>query len=71
MVRVVYKPLVRRKAKGVSRKSVVSPSGKRVTVRLLKADSQSFSDDFSYVFEKNVAKARSENRKTARAAKKV
>ena len=68
MVKVQFKNLGSRKGTKVSKKSVRTTSGTTVTVRRLDADSDTFSDDFRYVFEKNVEKARRENKKLARAA---
>jgi hypothetical protein len=50
----------------VSKKSIRTASGATITVRRLDGDSETFSDDFRYVFEKNVEKARRENKKLAR-----
>lgn len=68
LVKVQFKNLGSRKGTKVSKKSVRTTSGTTVTVRRLDADSDTFSDDFRYVFEKNVEKARRENKKLARAA---
>jgi len=47
----------------VAKEGVKSSSGITVTVRRLDADSKTFSDDLRYVFEKNVEKARRDNKK--------
>ncbi len=70
MVKVEFKPLAGRKTRAVSKKSVRTMFGTTITVRRLDADSETFSDDFRYVFEKNVEKARRENKKLTRGAAK-
>lgn len=70
MVRVEFRTLRIHKAPKVPKKSVRTMSGTTVTVRRLDADSDTFSDDFRYVFEKNVEKARRENKKLKRGAPK-
>jgi len=77
VVKVEYKTLTPRKGRAVaskgsavSKKSVRTKSGVTVTVRRLDADSETFSDDLRYVFEKNVEKARRENKKLTRGAAK-
>lgn len=66
MVKVVFKTLTSRKVKPPPKKSVRTESGDIVTVRRLDGDSKSFADEFRYVFEKNVEKARRENKKPPR-----
>jgi hypothetical protein len=61
-VKVQYKLLKPRKV-SVAKEGVKSSSGITVTVRRLDADSKTFSDDLRYVFEKNVEKARRDNKK--------
>jgi hypothetical protein len=67
MTRVVFKDLNRAKAsppKGsVTEKRVRGPDGRLVKIFSIDADSPTFGDDLSYVFRKNVAKARRENKK--------
>lgn len=46
-------------------------SGKLRTVRTLEGQSASFGDDLAYVFAKNVAKARRENKRVTGAADRV
>jgi len=77
VVKLEYKPLKPRKGRGVakkggtvSKKSVRTTSGATITVRRLDADSETFSDDLRYVFEKNVEKARRANKKLTRGAAK-
>jgi hypothetical protein len=47
----------------VSEKHVVGEDGRRKTLRTLKVESPTFGSDLRYVFEKNVAKARSDNKR--------
>jgi hypothetical protein len=73
VIKVEFKTLAIRKgraAPNVSKKSVRTASGTSVTVRRLDADSDSFSDEFRYIFEKNVEKARREYKKLTRGATK-
>jgi ribosomal protein L4 len=51
------------KSGSIVRKRVVKSDGRRVTVVKIDADSETFTDDLTYVFEKNVAKARRQNNK--------
>ena len=71
MVKIVHKELFpggkAKAARAAAKRSVVAkrvrgPDGRLVTVLKLDADSETFTDQLSYVFEKNVAKARRQNR---------
>lgn len=53
----------RRKTGSVTEKRVHDASGKLQLVRLLDANSATFGQDLQYVFERNVAKARRENKR--------
>ncbi|NEX94130.1 hypothetical protein [Caulobacter sp. 17J65-9] len=57
------KPRTGRHALKVVVKRVRDPEGQLKTVRTLDADSQSFGEDLRFVFGKNVAKARRDNKK--------
>jgi hypothetical protein len=70
MARVLFKSLndtklrARKGAKGaVTEKRVRGPDGRLVKVLAIDAHSPTFSEDLSYVFKKNVARARRENKK--------
>jgi hypothetical protein len=67
MVRVLFKNLNSTKGaeqKGsVTEKRVRGPDGRLVKVLTIDANSPTFGNDLSYVFRKNVAKARRENKK--------
>lgn len=52
----------------VKEKRVKSSSGKIITLRTIDSDSQTFGNDLKYVFERNVAKARRENKKVTGAS---
>jgi hypothetical protein len=52
-----------RKAGSVREKRLVNSQGKSVRVLSLDANSATFIDDLTLVFEKNVAKARRENKR--------
>lgn len=58
MAKVVVRHIKGGKKTSVTTKRVRNAAGKYVTVRTINADSPTFSDDVSYVFTKNVAKAR-------------
>ena len=47
----------------VREKRVRKPNGEYVVVHKLDANSSTFTDDLTYVFEKNVARARRQNKK--------
>jgi len=47
----------------VVEKRVRRPDGKVVVVREIDANSKTFADDLTYVFQKNVARARRENKR--------
>jgi hypothetical protein len=49
----------------VTEKRVSNAQGKTVVVRTVDIGSRSFGEDFRYVFEKNVAKARRDNKRVA------
>jgi hypothetical protein len=64
--------LVKRAGRGsVSEKRVVNAEGKTVKVLTVDANSATFSSDLHRVFEKNVAKARRENKKRFGSADRV
>jgi hypothetical protein len=50
------------KTPAVGEKRVRDAAGKILTVRTLDAQSKTFAKDLTYVFQKNVAKARRENK---------
>jgi hypothetical protein len=54
----------RRSATSVTKKRVKDADGQLKTLRTLDAGSRTFGADFGYVFGKNVAKARRENKRT-------
>ena len=54
----------RRKVSSLSKKRVRGAGGQVKTPRTLDAGSRTFGDDLEYIFGKNVAKARRENKKT-------
>jgi hypothetical protein len=49
--------------RSVTEKRIKSRSGKVITLRTIDADSRTFGSDLEYVFKRNVAKARRENKK--------
>jgi hypothetical protein len=51
-----------RKPKGVVVRHVTAPSGAKVAVRAVDANSPTFGEDFLYVFKQNVKAARKENK---------
>jgi len=51
-----------RKPKGVVVRRVTKPSGEKVAVRAVDANSPTFGEDFLYVFTQNVKAARKENK---------
>jgi len=63
----VYEPLkaskTTKRSGSVATKRVKSAEGKTVTLHTIDADSQTFGDDFSYVFRQNVKRARQENKR--------
>lgn len=65
MVKVVVRDLknVGQTSLNVSEKQVRDTDGRRKTVRRIDAASPSFGADLTYVFRKNVAKARRENKR--------
>lgn len=69
MARVIIKKLngARKKAaprpESVGQKRVRTDNGELRTLRTLNAGSKTFGSDFTYVFGKNVAKARRENKR--------
>lgn len=66
---VIVKKLAGTKKKGagrpetVSQKRVRGSDGEIRTLRTINADSETFGSDFAYVFSRNVAKARRENKR--------
>jgi hypothetical protein len=68
MSQVEYKSLKTPKTAGkpsVTSKQFKTSSGEAVTVRTINAESKTFGEDLLYVFERNVEKARRENREIA------
>lgn len=68
MAKVVYKSLApsrptRRAPPGVGKKRVATADGRRETVWTVDAHSPTLDDDLLYVFRRNVAKARRENKR--------
>jgi hypothetical protein len=68
VAKVVYKPLtsgrsVKRAPPGVGKKRVMTADGGRETVWTVDAHSPTLDDDLLYVFRRNVAKARRENKR--------
>ena len=66
MAKVVYRSLSRKASPGsraVGKKRVAAGEGRSKTVLTLDANSASFNEDLLYVFSRNVAKARRENRR--------
>ena len=68
MAKVVYKSLAssrsaRRAPPGVGKKRVATADGGRETVWTVNAHSRTLDDDLLYVFRRNVAKARRENKR--------
>lgn len=61
----------KKRPRSVTEKRVKSRSGKIITLRTIDADSQSFGSDLEYVFKRNVAKARRENKKVTGASDSV
>jgi hypothetical protein len=59
----IGKTTVPRKTTSVRKKKVHGTDGKVREVMLLDLNSATFDDDLTYVFERNVAKARRENKK--------
>ena len=53
----------KRKPVSVKTKRVLDRTGALITLHTIDADSATFDSDLSYVFERNVAKARRENRR--------
>lgn len=51
-----------RKPKGVTERLLTTDTGETVRVRAIDANSPTFGDDFLYVFSRNVAAARRENK---------
>jgi hypothetical protein len=73
MPKVVFRSLRKRSsgqqpARSVGKERVRGPKGESRIVYKLDANSASFDEDFRYVFGKNVAKARKDNRRIAGAA---
>ena len=71
MVKVVYRSLKNgRTAAGrsVVKKRIPNAAGGWKTVHTLDANSSSFNEDLRYVFKKNVAKARRENKRVVGSA---
>jgi hypothetical protein len=66
VAKVVYRSLSRKASPGsraVGKKRVAAGEGRSKTVLTLDANSASFNEDLLYVFSRNVAKARRENRR--------
>jgi hypothetical protein len=62
MTKVVFKPLKTSGRVSVKRKKVRDADGKLTTMFVVDANSPTFADDITYVFRKNVAKARRNNK---------
>lgn len=58
MTKVIEAPVKLRRHTSVTSKRVKTASGKVVTLRTINADSPTFASDLSFVFGKNVTKAR-------------
>jgi hypothetical protein len=75
MAKVLFKSLNHAKVparKGsVTEKRVRAADGRRIKVLAIDANSPTFGDDLSYVFKKNVARARRENKKLVGAPDRV
>ena len=70
MVDFVLKKLDTAKvSKAVTRKRVMGEDGKAITLLTLDADAKSFGDDLTYVFQKNVDKARRRHKAAAGTAR--
>lgn len=69
-MKVTYAPLTQGKpARGaVKTKKIKTPDGEVVTVHTVNADSRTFSTDLTYVFAKNVAKAKRANKRILKSA---
>ncbi len=52
-----------KKPRGVSVRRVTNAAGEKVTVRALNANSDTFGEDFLYIFTRNVEAARRENKR--------
>ena len=68
MAKVIFGSLKRRLRKApasVGKKRVTTAAGERKTVFTLDANSPSFEDGLQYVFARNVAKARRDNKRIA------
>jgi hypothetical protein len=62
MPKVVYTRLKTNKPSSVTTKRIKTAEGKTITLTKVSANSQTLVDDLTYVFRKNVAKAKRENR---------
>ena len=71
MAKIVYASLKKDKSTAdrrsrknrVAAKTVTAPDGSRQTLATVDADSPTFSDDLTTVFQRNVARARRDNRR--------
>jgi hypothetical protein len=65
MAKIVFQDLARNKGKSsnVRKQRVRTDDGRWKTIHTLDANSASFDRDLQYVFDKNIAKARRENRR--------
>jgi hypothetical protein len=66
VAKIVYKSLNRRPSvasPAVGKKRIPAAEGRSKTVHTLDANSASFDEDLRYVFSRNVAKARRENKR--------
>jgi hypothetical protein len=68
VAKIVYKSLApsrpaKRPPRGVGKKRVVTADGRRETIWTVDARSPTLGDDMLYVFQRNVAKARRENKR--------
>lgn len=51
-----------KRPKGVTSRRVTAPDGRKITIRAIDANSPDFGEAFLYVFGRNVATARKENK---------
>jgi hypothetical protein len=72
MTTIVYRPLKAtptKQPRSVKRKRVRGPDGRWETVYSVDAKSPDFAEGITYIFSKNVARARAEQKKRRRAVK--
>lgn len=72
MTRVVYAPFksarLGKKSGAVTMKRIKTPDGEAITLHTVSAESRTFPEDLSYVFRKNVKKARKANKQVTGSA---